>query len=134
MKTRAPKRAGKAQRNGAAQRSRADSVLSASRERRELLRDQLAALRDAQHEMEFSRARYAELFDFAPVGYVSFNASGIIKEVNITAATLLGQRRRFLLDSPFSMFVDKADFAKFFDHLRRCREGTAAQVVTELRI
>ena len=43
-------------------------------------------LRKAQVELEQSRSKYAELFDFAPVGYLVFDANGLVVEANLTAA------------------------------------------------
>ncbi|MEI7639446.1 MAG: hypothetical protein WCJ37_19180, partial [Syntrophus sp. (in: bacteria)] len=50
-------------------------------------------LRRAQTELESSRARYFDLYDLAPVGYVTISETGLILETNLTAATLLGVRR-----------------------------------------
>src|SRR5512143_224728 len=40
-------------------------------------------LRRAQEELEASRSRYADLYDFAPVGYFTFDTNGLIMEVNL---------------------------------------------------
>src|SRR5512147_1430097 len=70
-------------------------------------------LRKAQEEIEESRNRYADLYDFAPVGYLIFDKSGVIREINLTAATLLGMERRSLANKPFSSFVHKDDSDAF---------------------
>jgi PAS domain S-box-containing protein len=62
-------------------------------------------LRKAQVELEQSRARYAELFDFAPVGYLVFDPNGLIVESNLTATSLLGVERSRLIGKPFSQWV-----------------------------
>ena len=51
-------------------------------------------LRRTQEELEFSRNKYVELYDFAPVGYFTFDLRGLILEVNLTGAHLLGIDQR----------------------------------------
>ncbi len=50
-------------------------------------------LRHAQEALDAARARYFELFDLAPVGYVTVSEAGMILESNLTAASLLGLPR-----------------------------------------
>src|ERR1700687_1080288 len=69
---------------------------------------QNAELRRAQEELELSRNKYAELYDFAPVGYFVFDTRGLIREVNLTGAKLLGIERRRLVNKPFISFVADA--------------------------
>src|SRR5690242_6744470 len=47
-------------------------------------------LRRVQRELEASRERYSDLYDFAPVGYFTFDRNGLIRELNLTGADLLG--------------------------------------------
>ncbi len=47
-------------------------------------------LRRAQAELGESRDRFSELYDFAPVGYVTFDHDGTVLEANLTLATMLG--------------------------------------------
>lgn len=54
----------------------------------------------AQVEIELARDRYAELYDFAPLGYLSLDAHGAIHECNFAAAALLSRPRPFLLHVP----------------------------------
>ena len=60
-------------------------------------------LRHTQQELEASREKYFDLYDMAPVGYVTLNEKGIILEVNLTAATLLGIERRHLIRQPLTI-------------------------------
>jgi PAS domain-containing protein len=52
-------------------------------------------LRRTQSELEESRNRYSNLYDFAPLGYFTFDKNGIIIEVNLTGANLLCIERSF---------------------------------------
>lgn len=73
-------------------------------------------LRSAQEQLELSRNKYAELYDFAPVGYFSFDTAGNILEVNLTGAQLLGIVRSQLTNRPFSSFIVDADGRELFKH------------------
>jgi PAS domain S-box-containing protein len=84
-------------------------------------------------ELEESRNRYAELYDFAPAGYVTFDDKGRISEINLAGAVLLGMERAQLLGVPMSAFITKESCKLFFDHLRSCRL-TGEKVITELEI
>jgi len=77
-------------------------------------------LRQAREELELSRDSYAELYEFAPVGYFSFDPHGLIREVNLTGAHLLGLERGQLANTTFGGFIaDAAGRALFLDHLER---------------
>ena len=62
-------------------------------------------LRRTQHELEISRSRYFDLYDLTPVGYLTINAEGIIKEANLATASLLGTERKKLLKHPLSSLI-----------------------------
>src|SRR5438105_548083 len=66
-------------------------------------------LREAQQALEQSRDRYADLYDFSPLGYITLDEKGVIREINLTAVTMLGQHRAAHLGHPFSLYVDKYD-------------------------
>jgi len=77
-------------------------------------------LRQAREELELSRDSYAELYEFAPVGYFSFDPHGLIREVNLTGAHLLGMERSQLSNTTFGGFIaDATGRALFLDHLER---------------
>jgi diguanylate cyclase (GGDEF)-like protein len=73
-------------------------------------------LRRAQAELEESRARYFELYDLAPVGYLTLSEAGLIEEANLAAATLLDRPRAALVGQPLSSFI----FHEDQDILYRC--------------
>ena len=62
-------------------------------------------LRQAQIELEESRDRYVDLYDFAPVGYLTLTSEALIAEVNLTGAALLGVERKELLLHRFAHFI-----------------------------
>ena len=66
-------------------------------------------LRRTQEELDAARARYFDLFDLAPAGYVTIDAKGLIREANLTAATLLGESRSALVKHPISRFIFNED-------------------------
>ncbi len=66
-------------------------------------------LRRAQAENEAGRERYLDLYDLAPVGYITLSEKGLILEANLTAATLLGTNRGGLIMMPISRFILKDD-------------------------
>jgi PAS domain S-box-containing protein len=76
-------------------------------------------LRRAQKELEESRDRYSDLYDFAPFGYFSFDKNGLIIEVNLTGAKKLGAERNFLIKKPFFLFISPGSKDEFYLHLRQ---------------
>ena len=74
-------------------------------------------LRQSRAELEAALTRYTELYDFAPVGYLTLTADGLIAELNLTGAKLLGGERGNLKKRRFASFVTHADqnrWAGFF--------------------
>ena len=75
-------------------------------------------LRKAQQELNTTQAKYSDLYDFAPVGYFTFNSRGIIASVNITGAEMVGRAKNRLINTPFSRYVADKDLDSFYTHLR----------------
>ncbi len=67
------------------------------------------ALRQKQTELEASRNRYVDLYDFAPVGYLTLTVDGMIDEINFTAVKLLRAERKDLLHRGFISLVVAED-------------------------
>lgn len=99
----------------------------------EELEAQNLALRESQQLLEESRSRYAELYDLAPLGYVTLDDKGIIREINLTGAAMLGIERSRLIGLLLDRFVVKEDRAIFREHLRDCR-AEAEPRAAELRL
>ena len=76
-------------------------------------------LRKTQVQLEESSSQYADLYDFAPVGYVTVDEQGLIREANLTAASQLGTERARLGKSVFPSYVLEQDKEKFRLHIAR---------------
>lgn len=77
-------------------------------------------LREARSQAQTALERYAELYDFAPVGYFSLGRDGSIRQLNLAGARLLGSERGKLVDRRFGLFVaerDRAGFQAFLDEV-----------------
>lgn len=70
-------------------------------------------LRRTQLELEAARARYSELYELAPVGFLTLNDRGRILQGNIRVARLLGVDRGALAKQPISRFIAKEDLEAF---------------------
>ncbi|MDD4253870.1 MAG: PAS domain-containing sensor histidine kinase [Methanofollis sp.] len=66
-------------------------------------------LRRIQHELEISRYKYLDLYDFAPVGYLTLTDKALISEANLNGAGLLGVERRKLDGARFRKFIAQGD-------------------------
>jgi PAS domain S-box-containing protein len=77
--------------------------------------------KDPKSTRKTTTQRLKELYDFAPIAYISFDRAGRIGEINSAAARLLGKSRGGLLGKSFALFVSKEQRSIFFEHLRYCR-------------
>ena len=62
-------------------------------------------MRLVRDEADIAQGRYGDLFDCAPVGYLTLGRDGSIRSVNLAGATLLGSDRSRLLDRRFGSLV-----------------------------
>jgi len=76
-------------------------------------------LRKTQAQLEESSSQYADLYDFAPVGYVTLDEQCLIWEANLTAASQLGTERARLRKSIFPSYVREQDKEKSRLHIAR---------------
>src|SRR5256714_10551185 len=96
--------------------------------------DRRSSIRELRHpktELESAIQRYVDLYDFAPIAYVSFDRTGRIEEANLAATELLGVSRDLLIGRPLAVYV--ADLDLFLHHLLYCRTSQH-QVATELHL
>jgi len=90
-------------------------------------------LRRVQNDLEISRSRYADLYDFAPVGYLTLNKQGQIVDLNLTAARQLGIERGRLVNKHFQYFVFQPDKKEFLSHLNAILDKRERQIA-EVRL
>jgi len=69
---------------------------------------QNAELRQARDELETALEQYTDLYEFAPVGYLTLDLNGTINKVNLTGATLLRVERSRLIGQRFGHLVTDA--------------------------
>ena len=84
-------------------------------------------LRRTQCELEAARERYFDLYDLAPLGYLAFSDKGLIREANLTAASMLGVVRKSLLITPMSRIILPEDQDTFYLYRKRLVETGTAQ-------
>jgi PAS domain S-box-containing protein len=125
--TRLQVRAGKKSGAGAGARSAADAqrLLHELQVHQIELEMQNEELKQARDEMEAGLEKYSELYDFAPVGYLTIDRGGAIREANLTAASLLGIARTPLMTQRFGGLVAPADRPRFHAYLTQVFERRA---------
>jgi len=75
-------------------------------------------LLESQLQLEEARDSYADLYDFAPVNYVTFDNKGRVTNINLTGAGMLGDVRTNILGQSFSRWLEISSTKIFRDHLR----------------
>jgi len=88
-------------------------------------------LSHAQAELEKSWASYFDLYDLAPIGYLTLNEHGVILNANLTATKLLGITRKALLKKAFTQFILAKDQDNYYRHCQQL-EATGEPQVFEL--
>jgi PAS domain S-box-containing protein len=71
-------------------------------------------MRQVQEELLVSQRKYHDLYEFAPVGYLTANDNGLIIEANLTLTKMLGMERRSLIKRPLSHFIVAEDQDVFY--------------------
>ncbi len=90
-------------------------------------------LRRAYDALDAARARLADLYDMAPIGYVTIGAGGIIREANLKAASMLGVDRSGMMGKPLSAYITADDQDAYF-LFRRAVFETGSPQICDLRI
>jgi len=95
----------------------------------EMQNEELMVARTAAEE---AAEKYTEIFDFSPLGYFVLNREGIITELNLSGAEMLGKNRSHLKNSIFSLFVSsdtKSIFNKFLSDSFKSNERKSCEVM-----
>ena len=96
---------------------------------------QNSSLRQRQEELDAARARYFDLSELAPVGYITVSKEGLLIDANLTAATMLGMARGVpgLAHPIFSQFIHIEDQDIYYRFRKQLLE-TGKPQVCELRM
>jgi len=72
-----------------------------------------------QVELHEACEQYTDLYDYAPVGYLTISEKGLIVQANLTAAGMLRVDRPWLIKRPLSNFLLDGDQDTWYLHRRR---------------
>ncbi len=84
-------------------------------------------LRRAQADLDASQARYFDLYDLAPIGYLTITDNNMIQEVNLAAATMFGVDRSALVNEGIRKILPKESQLIFYQYLKQYIEANSAQ-------
>jgi len=91
-------------------------------------------LQHARAALEASHNRYLNLYEIAPVGYLTLTTEGKILEINLTAAKLLGVERCNLINTYFPDLVASKDSAHCYELLKNVLKHEGKQKIVELTL
>jgi PAS domain S-box-containing protein len=106
-------------------------------------------LKESKIETEALLAKYLDIYDFSPIGYITLNQDGTILQANLTGSSLLGVERSRLIGQKFRFYVSekfhpifKTFFTKMFggETIKSCevklenREGPSHFVQLRARL
>lgn len=91
--------------------------------------------RRAYGALEIACNRYLPFYDFAPIGYLSLTAQGLVVDANLTCAKLLGKARKELMNRHFADYIAPEDRDRWWRHFPRLKQldGTPSFELTLLR-
>jgi PAS domain S-box-containing protein len=129
-----PRGKGSSGRRGVAdgQARRSQAALTELQSRHDQLQTENEHLRETVRHLESALNRYADLYDEAPIAYVTIDHLGVIREMNRIASALIGTPRQQIVGMPFTTVLTADERPLFIAHLRECRRGGA--VATKLHL
>ncbi|MCW8932913.1 MAG: PAS domain-containing protein, partial [Gammaproteobacteria bacterium] len=90
-------------------------------------------LRQTQEKLSKSQKNFSDLYDFAPVGYMSISDKGLIVEANLCSADMLAIERGRLIKQSLSNFIVAEDQDLYYLVRKKLLESKKSQTC-ELRI
>ena len=97
------------------------------------LRAHQVELEMQNEELKAARARYFDLYDLAPVGYITVSEQGLVLEANLTATTMLSLSRGKLMNQLLTRFILKEDQDIYYLHSKQLLDTDEPQMC-ELRM
>ncbi len=91
-------------------------------------------LRESQLKLEDSIRKYFDLYNFAPDGYFTLDKHGIILEVNLSGASLLGIDRQYLYQSAFVKYIVPEYRNQFHQYLLMVEKNGNNKQSTEIKL
>ncbi|MBF0355205.1 MAG: PAS domain S-box protein [Alphaproteobacteria bacterium] len=95
---------------------------------RERLDAKSEELCNARHQLQKALGRYTDLFNHSPIGYFLIDQHGILREVNVKGAALLGQSPVHLQGAPFAKYITPLARPAFDHHLQSVFAGSSGQI------
>lgn len=95
------------------------------------LEKQNEELQSEKIKAEITAEKYANLFDFAPSGYITLSREGKIMEINYRGVTLIGKERIDLLNNYFAYFISdetSPTFKLFFDEIFKSKKRQSCEI------
>jgi PAS domain S-box-containing protein len=91
-------------------------------------------LRESQVKLEDSQHKYFDLYNFAPDGYFTLDRNGIILEVNLSGASLLGVWRRDLYETAFIRYIVQEYRNQFHKYLSKIEKNANDKQTLEIKL
>ena len=76
-------------------------------------------LRRIQNELQESRNRYHDLYEYAPIGYLTLNNNYKITGINLTGSQLLNIERSHIQDSLFTRYIGREETDRFYLYFKQ---------------
>lgn len=86
-------------------------------------------LRESRVQLEALLERYSDLYDFAPVGYLTLGRDGTIQEANLAGARILGVERLHLQGRRLGVFIDVRERSAFNAFLEKAFASQSQEVL-----